>query len=141
MARSMSGNAKGALTHLPTAMGWNRRQGGSQDSSGCGGCLVALLVMVIAGVIIEFWVPIVSALGAALLVFTVFKLVALARAKSDSRSTEREASASLAPLQGAESPPAAWYPDPLGEHHYRYWDGSQWCDQVADDARITSHPL
>jgi uncharacterized RDD family membrane protein YckC len=24
------------------------------------------------------------------------------------------------------SPPAAWYPDPSGEHHGRYWDGQNW---------------
>ncbi|MFW5933928.1 MAG: DUF2510 domain-containing protein, partial [Actinomycetota bacterium] len=28
--------------------------------------------------------------------------------------------------------PAAWHPDPTGRHEYRYWDGQQWTDHVAD---------
>lgn len=31
----------------------------------------------------------------------------------------------------------AWHPDPSGKHQYRWWDGTQWSDQVADD-RVTS---
>jgi polyhydroxyalkanoate synthesis regulator phasin len=27
----------------------------------------------------------------------------------------------------------SWQPDPHGRHQYRYWDGTQWTDQVADD--------
>lgn len=27
---------------------------------------------------------------------------------------------------------AGWHPDPTGRHQYRYWDGSQWTDDVAD---------
>ena len=27
----------------------------------------------------------------------------------------------------------SWQPDPHGRHQYRYWDGSAWTDQVADD--------
>jgi hypothetical protein len=29
--------------------------------------------------------------------------------------------------------PARWVPDPMGRHEYRYWDGSQWTDHVADN--------
>lgn len=29
-------------------------------------------------------------------------------------------------------PPAGWYPDPLGLHDVRYWDGAVWTDHVAD---------
>ena len=28
--------------------------------------------------------------------------------------------------------PAEWYPDPVGRHEYRYWDGSKWTDHVSD---------
>lgn len=35
-------------------------------------------------------------------------------------------------------PPPAWYTDPTGRHEYRYWDGSIWTDQVADQGVVTS---
>ena len=31
----------------------------------------------------------------------------------------------------------SWQPDPNGRHQYRYWDGSQWTDQVANDGVTT----
>jgi hypothetical protein len=37
--------------------------------------------------------------------------------------------------------PAGWYPDPLGGHQHRYWDGSTWSDSVSDDGAVTSAPL
>ena len=27
---------------------------------------------------------------------------------------------------------AGWQPDPTGKHDHRYWDGTQWTDNVAD---------
>jgi uncharacterized RDD family membrane protein YckC len=36
--------------------------------------------------------------------------------------------------------PARWAPDPLGRHQYRYWDGAQWTDHVADDGRVSADP-
>jgi uncharacterized RDD family membrane protein YckC len=36
--------------------------------------------------------------------------------------------------------PARWAPDPLGRHQYRYWDGSQWTEHVADDGRVGADP-
>ncbi len=33
----------------------------------------------------------------------------------------------------AWSPPG-WYPDPGGQHRYRYWDGLTWTDSVSDPA-------
>lgn len=38
-------------------------------------------------------------------------------------------------------PPAAWHADPTGRHQYRYWDGAQWTDFVADDGVQTTDPL
>src|SRR5450756_176024 len=37
------------------------------------------------------------------------------------------------PLPSAPLPPAQWYADPTGRHAHRYWDGSRWTSQVADD--------
>jgi len=28
---------------------------------------------------------------------------------------------------------SSWEPDPTGRHQYRWWDGAQWTDQVAND--------
>ncbi len=41
----------------------------------------------------------------------------------------------------AQTPAAAWYPDPGGKHEHRYWDGSQWTDNVADHGRQSVDPL
>ena len=40
-----------------------------------------------------------------------------------------------------QTPAAAWYPDPGGKHEHRYWDGSQWTDNVADHGRQSVDPL
>jgi hypothetical protein len=37
--------------------------------------------------------------------------------------------------------PAAWHPDPLGRHQYRYWDGERWTDHVADDGHTSTDPV
>lgn len=37
--------------------------------------------------------------------------------------------------------PAAWHPDPLQRHEYRYWDGSQWTDHVSDGGRVGHDPV
>ena len=41
----------------------------------------------------------------------------------------------------AQTPAASWYPDPGGKHEHRYWDGSQWTDNVADHGRQAVDPL
>ena len=38
-------------------------------------------------------------------------------------------------------PPAQWYPDPSGRHTHRYWDGTKWTSQVADDGRTGDDPF
>jgi uncharacterized protein YxjI len=35
-------------------------------------------------------------------------------------------------LPGMTTAPANWYPDPLGRHELRYFDGSNWTDHVSD---------
>jgi uncharacterized RDD family membrane protein YckC len=34
-----------------------------------------------------------------------------------------------------------WHPDPTGRHQYRWWDGQQWTDQVADHGVIGVDPV
>jgi uncharacterized protein YxjI len=36
--------------------------------------------------------------------------------------------------------PANWYPDPLGRHEHRYWDGSEWTEHVASRGRSSVDP-
>lgn len=35
---------------------------------------------------------------------------------------------------------ANWYPDPLGRHELRYWDGTQWTEHVASHGRQAIDP-
>jgi hypothetical protein len=37
--------------------------------------------------------------------------------------------------------PAGWLADSTGRHQYRYWDGTQWTDHVADDGVAALDPL
>ena len=48
-----------------------------------------------------------------------------------------------APATGPEPslPSAQWYADPTGRHTHRYWDGTQWTPNVADDGKTASDPL
>jgi hypothetical protein len=48
---------------------------------------------------------------------------------------------SAPPLPSAPLPPAQWYADPSGRHAYRYWDGTRWTSNVADDGRTASDPI
>ena len=41
----------------------------------------------------------------------------------------------------AATAPAAWYPDPVARHEYRYWDGAAWTDHVADAGEQSTDPL
>ena len=36
---------------------------------------------------------------------------------------------------------AGWQPDPTGKHDHRYWDGTQWTDNVADAGVAEHRPL
>lgn len=42
---------------------------------------------------------------------------------------------------GRSAAAADWYPDPVGRHQYRYWDGTSWTDHVADDGKASVDPL
>jgi uncharacterized protein YxjI len=39
------------------------------------------------------------------------------------------------------SPPANWYPDPMGRHQLRYFDGAQWTDHVSSNGNQSLDPL
>jgi uncharacterized protein YxjI len=41
---------------------------------------------------------------------------------------------------GGASTPASWYPDPLGRHELRYWDGAQWTQHVSSHGRQAVDP-
>ena len=46
-----------------------------------------------------------------------------------------------APVATATTPAAAWYPDPVGRHEVRYWNGHMWTAAVADHGAQASDPL
>ena len=56
-------------------------------------------------------------------------------------ATEAAAAPSVPATSDASATPPEWYPDPTGRHHYRYWDGSAWREDVATDGVVTSDPL
>lgn len=37
--------------------------------------------------------------------------------------------------------PPNWYPDPMGRHEYRFYDGTTWTDQVSDHGRTSVDPV
>src|SRR6266545_1664744 len=39
------------------------------------------------------------------------------------------------------SPMPGWHPDPTARHDYRYWDGWEWTDDVADGGVTAYDPL
>jgi uncharacterized RDD family membrane protein YckC len=43
-------------------------------------------------------------------------------------------------VDDAVTNPPRWAPDPLGRHQYRYWDGEQWTEHVADNGKNAVDP-
>ncbi len=37
--------------------------------------------------------------------------------------------------------PANWYPDPSGHHEFRWWDGTQWTENVSSHGKQLTDPL
>ncbi|MBI2706028.1 MAG: DUF2510 domain-containing protein [Actinobacteria bacterium] len=37
--------------------------------------------------------------------------------------------------------PAGWHPDPTARHRHRYWDGTRWTNQVADNGIPGTDPV
>lgn len=37
--------------------------------------------------------------------------------------------------------PPNWYPDPMGRHEYRWFDGTQWTDQVSSHGKQSTDPV
>lgn len=48
---------------------------------------------------------------------------------------------SLAQFDELPLVPAGWFPDPDRIHQYRYWDGSQWTDYVANNGVQSTSPI
>jgi uncharacterized protein YxjI len=44
-------------------------------------------------------------------------------------------------MNDAAGSPPNWYPDPLGRHEHRWWDGARWTDQVASGGRQSVDPV
>jgi uncharacterized protein YxjI len=44
-------------------------------------------------------------------------------------------------MSDAAPTPANWYPDPMGRHEFRYYDGTAWTDHVSSGGRQTVDPL
>jgi uncharacterized protein YxjI len=44
-------------------------------------------------------------------------------------------------MSTAGTHPPNWYPDPMGRHEYRWFDGTQWTEQVSSHGRQTTDPL
>lgn len=42
---------------------------------------------------------------------------------------------------GPSGPTADWYEDPMHRHQYRYWDGANWTDHVADAGQTATDPI
>jgi hypothetical protein len=55
--------------------------------------------------------------------------VAVPGAEEDDRSVE------------APTAPASWYSDPVKRHEYRYWNGQEWTEHVADAGAQATDPL
>lgn len=47
----------------------------------------------------------------------------------------------MAPRLSAGGQLAGWFPDPAGRHQYRYWNGTAWTDNVADNGVPGTDPL
>lgn len=41
----------------------------------------------------------------------------------------------------SDGPPAGWYPDPSGRHHYRFFTGHDWTADVVDNGVHSTEPL
>jgi len=52
----------------------------------------------------------------------------------------RTVTMSAAPAPAASTEPG-WQTDPLARHEYRYWDGSQWTDDVSDAGVTSTDPM
>lgn len=44
-------------------------------------------------------------------------------------------------MTAPQSTPPGWYPDPMGRHEYRWFDGNQWTDDVSSNGRQEKDPV
>jgi Protein of unknown function (DUF2510) len=52
-----------------------------------------------------------------------------------------QSGSSWSPPLSSDGPPAGWYPDPSGHHHYRFFTGHDWTADVVDDGVHSTEPL
>lgn len=56
-------------------------------------------------------------------------------------SVAAAAAAAALGVAAATATPAAWHDDPTGRHQSRYWDGTRWTENVADDGVAATDPV
>jgi uncharacterized protein YxjI len=44
-------------------------------------------------------------------------------------------------MSNPQGTPAGWYPDPMGRHEYRWFDGNQWTDAVSSHGKQATDPV
>lgn len=54
---------------------------------------------------------------------------------------ERRLSGTSPAVQTAAQTPAGWYDDPHGRHQSRWWDGTRWTENCADDGAPVVDPV
>ena len=57
------------------------------------------------------------------------------------RASAARAPVPVPPAPPSGHPPAGWHPDPAGRHWWRWWDGIDWTDHVADGGSPFVDPL
>jgi hypothetical protein len=83
-------------------------------------------------------------IGAAVLgVLVVSRLTERQQAAGDTLGATAPTVGYVAPPPSVAQPsaPAAWQPDPTGRFEYRYWDGTQWTDQVSTGGAQQTDPV
>jgi Protein of unknown function (DUF2510)/Phospholipase_D-nuclease N-terminal len=64
---------------------------------------------------------------------TFFSAPTATKTRTASRTYRPKQRTSLAPNETTATVPAGWKADPTGRHQFRYWDGSGWTENVADE--------
>jgi len=62
-------------------------------------------------------------------------------ASSPSTSSAPLSGLGAVPVASSPSVPAAWHPDPLRRHEFRYWNSTQWTSNVSDGGVQSEDPL
>jgi hypothetical protein len=61
------------------------------------------------------------------------------REKKQADAVQARSDKQVAPIPSKT--PAAWLPDPMKKHEFRYWDGVVWTEHVASGGQASTDPL